>query len=139
MTQVDHLGRSPLHYAALENDSQAALKLLHGGADPKATDRHGFTPLHFAPQEWSVDVAKPLLENGAPVDAINVFGNTPLFVAVFNSRGRGEMIELLRSCGANPLHENDAGQSPLDLARLIANYDVARFFDDLSHHDRSDP
>lgn len=74
---------------------------------------------------------RPLLDLGAMVDPTNSFGNTPLFVAVFNSRGRREMINLLRSRGANPLHPNEAGQTPLGLARLIGNYDVARYFDDL--------
>jgi hypothetical protein len=40
-------------------------------------------------------------------------------------------IELLREHGADPLRENENGQSPAGLAHLIANYDVARFFTDL--------
>ncbi|WP_263972339.1 hypothetical protein [Spongiactinospora rosea] len=42
------------------------------------------------------------------------------------------MIELLRRWGADPFKANSSGQTPLGLARLIANYDVARFFADLS-------
>jgi ankyrin repeat protein len=93
----------------------------------------GFTPLHFAAQEHAARVAEVLLEEGAEVDAPNVYGNTPLFVAVFNSRGRGTLIELLRAHGADPHHVNDAGQTPVGLARLIGNYDVARFFADLAY------
>ena len=74
---------------------------------------------------------KLLIEAGANVDAANAFGNTPLFVAVFNSRGRGGIIELLRAAGADPLHPNSSGQTPVGLARLIGNYDVARFFADV--------
>lgn len=77
-------------------------------------------------------VAELLLQRGAQVDPGNVFGNTPLWIAVFNSRGRGEMITLLRRNGADPLRPNDSGQTPVDLARLIANYDVAKFFDDVA-------
>lgn len=82
--------------------------------------------------EFHVDVAAALLEAGADVNRGNRFGNGPLFVAVFNSRGRGEMIELLRSHGANPHATNATGQTPAGLSRLIANYDVSQFFADLN-------
>jgi ankyrin repeat protein len=65
------------------------------------------------------------------VDQLNAFGNTPLFVAVFSSRGDGGLIRLLRERGANPLIPNQSGQTPVGLARLIGNYDVAQFFADL--------
>lgn len=55
----------------------------------------------------------------------------PLWVAVFNSKGRGELIGLLRAHGADPLHANASGQGPVGLARLIANYDVAQYFADV--------
>jgi hypothetical protein len=51
--------------------------------------------------------------------------------AVFESRGRGDVIELLRANGADPRKGNAHGQTPVGLARLIANFDVARFFADL--------
>jgi hypothetical protein len=52
-------------------------------------------------------------------------------MAVFNSKGRGALIELLRSRGADPLGANKAGQTPAGLARLIGNSDVAGYFADL--------
>ena len=66
------------------------------------------------------------------MDAVNSNGNTPLFTAVFNSRGRGELIKLLRHHGADPWHPNNTSQTPIGLARLIANYNVAQFFADLT-------
>jgi hypothetical protein len=39
---------------------------------------------------------------------------------------------LLRSHGADPLHVNNSGQTPLGLARLIDSYDVAQFFAEIS-------
>ena len=94
-------------------------------------DRRGYTPLHFAAQEWSIEAADALLEAGASVDAVDQHGNTPLWTATFNSKGRGELIEILRSRGADPGHRNKAGGSPLELARLIANYNVAQWHADL--------
>lgn len=122
---------TPLHEAATKDDAESAALLLAEGADVLATVREGFTPLHFAALSYSVDTARVLLEAGAAVDAVNIHGNTPLGVAVFESKGRGEMIRLLRAHGADPYHLNKAGRSPLDLARLIANYEVAQYFDDL--------
>ena len=129
---MDTAGGSDLHYAAVENDAAGAELALAHGADPNAADEQGFTPLHFAAQEGATDVARVLLDGGAEVDPVNIFGNTPLFTAVFNYRGDGSMIELLRKRGADPLRKNESGQTPLGLARLIANHDVARFFDDLA-------
>jgi ankyrin repeat protein len=131
MVEVDRYGRLPLHYAALGNDIAVAKARLAAGDDVNLGDRKGLTPLHMAAQQWSVDVAKLLLDHGAEVDRLNRFGNTPLFVAVFNSKGRGDLITLLRERGADPLTANHSGQTPLGLARLIGNYDVARFFADL--------
>jgi len=125
------VGPSPLHSAALDNDRPAIESLLAKGELPDVQDRQGFTPLHVAAQEGSLEAATVLLDAGASVDVENSFGNTPLFVAVFNSRGRGDLIRLLRSRGADPLHANQSGQTPVGLARLIANYDVAQFFKDL--------
>lgn len=128
---VDHAGRSLLHHAALTNDVHATETLLAAGEDPALADRQGFTPLHLAAQENSVEVADLLLQHHAPVDQANRFGNTPLFTAVFNSQGRGDLIGLLRHWGADPHQANNAGTTPLALARKIANYNVARFFADL--------
>lgn len=128
---MDPAGRSALHYAALSNDASEVTRLIAEGESPDSSDSQGFTPLHFACQEHALSAAAALLNLGATIDATNTFGNTPLFVAVFNSRGRPEMVDLLRSRGADPLHTNLAGQTPVGLARLIGNYDVAQSFLDL--------
>jgi ankyrin repeat protein len=131
MTDVDVEGRSRLHYVAIADDVDQARALIARGADPSLGDRKGFTPLHLAAQEGALRVAELLLDAGADVDPANSSGNTPLFVAVFNARGRGDLIALLRAHGADPLRVNAAGQTPAGLARLIGNYDVAQFFADI--------
>jgi ankyrin repeat protein len=101
--EVDRQGRSALHTAAFRGDAAEVSRLLALGFAPDLPDHQGFTPLHLAAQEWHEDAARVLLDGGANVDPKNKFGNTPLFVAVFNSKGRGELISLLRDRGADPL------------------------------------
>jgi ankyrin repeat protein len=121
----------PLHAAVIDDDLETLRALLANGERPDAQDRLGFTPLHLAAQEGSLDAVRALLDAGASIDIENSYGNTPLFVAVFNSNGRADIIQLLRSRGADPLHANKSDQTPVGLARSIANYDVARFFTDV--------
>ncbi len=128
---VDRQGRSELHYCAATGTATEAMRLIDAGNDPGLPDKDGFTPLHFAAQQGNVEVTRVLIERGVPIDCVNKFGNTPLFTAVFNSRGEGGLISLLRDAGADPRRENKFGRSPVGLARLIANYDVRQFFEDV--------
>jgi ankyrin repeat protein len=128
---VDRAGRTPLHYAAADGATAETMRLLAAAADPNAQDDDGWTPLHFAAQSGSADIARALIARGAKVDPRDSHGNTPLFRAVFASSGEGTVIALLRSAGADPHAANASGVTPLELARTIANFDVARFFADL--------
>ena len=128
---VDRLGRTELHFAANEDEFEKARALITAGARVDLPDDNGWTPLHFAAQSKSVRIAEALLAAGAPVDPQDSHGNTPLSTAVFNSRGSGELIALLRRHGADPTRENFHGVSPISLARNIGNYDIAQFFTDL--------
>jgi len=128
---VDEDGRTDLHYAARDGDLALVERLVSRKADVNLQDRHGWTPLHFAAQALSREVASYLLAHGALVDTQDGHGNTPLFRATFAFRGDGAVIQLLRSAGADPKKKNKSGVSPMELARTIANYDVARFYDDI--------
>jgi ankyrin repeat protein len=117
----------------LEDDAEAIVRLLAVGTSPDVADRQGFTPLHLAAQEFAQAAAVALIAAGSSVDAANVLGNTPLWVAFFNSKGRGTLINRLRSHGADPLHANASGQTPVSLARLIGNHHIAQYFQDIAH------
>ena len=129
--ELDRAGRSALHYACADGDHDAAVNLLSEGADPNLPDRASWTPLHFAAQSNSVRTTEALLAAGARVDAIDEYGNSPLWRAVYASRGDGSLILLLRRNGADPHQENFSGVSPVQLARKIANYEVAQHFSDV--------
>jgi len=98
---------------------------------PNAQDDDGRTPLHFACQEGSAEIVRALIAAGAMVDTRESYGKTPLSTAVFNSRGDGTVIALLRAAGADPQVANDSGVTPRSLARSSGNFDVAQFFADL--------
>ena len=132
MEDRDKAGRTLLHYAAADGEVAKVRALLSAGARVDQHDAAGWTPLHFAAQSQAVEIAELLLDAGAPIDAQDTHGNTPLFRAVFESRGRGELIALLRQWGADPRIANRTGQTPVGLARQISNYDVAQYFRDLS-------
>src|SRR5262245_7167567 len=125
--EKDREGRTPLFYAVMGGELRIATELIRRGANPNTQGRNRETPLHFAARECLVEAAERLLRSGAPVDARDVNGNTPLWRAVFDSRGRGEMIRLLLSHGADKSLTNEHGVSPEDVAKTIANYDVRRF------------
>jgi ankyrin repeat protein len=131
MKTLDREGRSDLHYAARDGDVAAVRRLLAAGEEVNLPDKRGWTPLHFAAQAVSAAVTEVLLAHGAAVDPQDSFGNTPLSTATFSSRGDGSVIRVLRSAGADPMKKNKSGVSPLSLARTIANFNVAQFYDDL--------
>ncbi len=127
---LDREGRSELHHAVSDRDELRVRRLLSAGLDPNRADRGGYAPLHFAALEGAVEIARALLQAGARVDPQEEYGNTPLWLAVMHARGDGTMIKLLRAFGADPWIRNHHSASPVELARRIANYDLAQFFRD---------
>jgi uncharacterized protein len=117
-----------LMYSVTQGRDELVTLLLQSKANPDVQDKNGFSALHFAAQDFRALAAKALLHAGAQVDLKDRFGNTALWRSVFNSRGRGEIIEMLLKNGADRLVKNNSDVSPIDLAQTIANYDVKQFF-----------
>jgi hypothetical protein len=94
---LDEGRRTPLFYAAKDGDAEIVNQLIRHGANPNVPDKSLETPLHFAAREYQLEAAQCLIESGANPNAQDNHGNTPLWRAVFESRGRGDMIKLLLS------------------------------------------
>jgi uncharacterized protein len=123
----DGEGRSALLHAVIDRRLGVAQFLIERGAHVNLQDRHGWGALHFAAQNYDAAMTELLLKHEASVDLQDEHGNSPLSTAVFNSRGRGEVIKLFMGHGANKHLKNKHGVSPHELASIIANYDVAQF------------
>ena len=126
---VDAVGRNLIFYSVIEgrlNFLNEVVSLY----DLNLKDKLGWSALHYAAQENKLAEAQLLINHGADLNNTDNYGNTVIWRAVFTSKGRGEMIKLLLSHGANPTIENNKGVSALTLANRIDNYNVAQFFNE---------
>ena len=141
----DRKGDSPLHVAVEAGRRELVSFLLQRGANPELQNEEGRSPLHIAVEQnrpellkilLTHDVASSvrdgllhiavkanrpepleiLLEHGAnPNSASSVVRDTPLHIAV--REDRFTLVRILLKHGANPESLNEAGESPLSLAR----------------------
>jgi ankyrin repeat protein len=111
---LDPDGRTALMAAAIDSKFEASRILIAAGAQLNIQDPGGWSALHFAAQSGSAEVVGQLLEAGASVDPIDSYGNTPLWRATMNS-APPEVINLLKSAGADVLKKNFSGFSPADI------------------------
>lgn len=127
LCQVRPYGQSLILLAVFENQTALLPYLIERGCDLNdGDDEHGLTPLHAAALDHRLEAAKILLAHGAKVDAEDHYGNTPLYRAMFAYPDEMDMVRLLIKHGANPLHSNKSGVSPLDLAEQNQNEAVIK-------------
>lgn len=80
--QVDHLGRSALHWAALSGTDEIVTLLLRNGASIDLPDKlEGLTPLHYAAYYGHIKITRLLVNGGASLTALDNRKLNPLQVA----------------------------------------------------------
>jgi ankyrin repeat protein len=115
----DDEGRTPTFSAVLGGSIALLGLLIEAKADVNAQDEHGWTALHVAAEEVLPEMASLLLASGADPNVVDEEGNTPLARAVFSSRGRYDVVRLLRKHGAKDDVRNRAGETPREMAARL--------------------
>jgi len=134
----DKSGNNILHYY-LNNEQSFKLKwnkivpeILSRGLDineKQSKGIYGRSPLHISVFLKQKEITEYLISAGADINSKDANGNTILFTAVMWYEEDGFFIELLLNRGADVHLENHHGVSAISLARSIANYDVAKYFE----------
>ncbi|XP_029172878.1 transient receptor potential channel pyrexia-like [Nylanderia fulva] len=116
-------GRSPLHYAVLNNAGDCVEALLQAGACPNNPQVYTETPLHVAVSLGNVRCTKLLLSYGADVRVqLGVARSTPLHLAA--EEGSAECTKLLLNAGATWEARNSRGQMAMHLAALAQSVET---------------
>lgn len=96
--------------------------LMQHGADIEAANSYGRTALHIHAGVNQTGKVKKLLALGANIHAKDKYGNT----ALHSAGHRFDTVKLLIEHGADPLAENDQGETPLMLLlSRCSNIDIA--------------
>jgi ankyrin repeat protein len=125
LDQGDEKGRTPLHHAAMNGQAAAGSLLIECGASVNALDLEDNTALHLAAQYNKRLPASMLLWGGVDRGAKNKKGDTALHVAC--TTGAPDVVYLIVENGGEETAswENDAGKTPLQLARENGNDECA--------------
>src|SRR5579885_2301457 len=112
--EVEAYGRTPLIYAAMNDNADIAQMLVSRGARLDLRDKLGKTALHWAAERDSLKVMRVLLQAGATVDVQNQQGVTPLMLASVN--GHTDAVRLLLQYHADPRKNDYTGHDALSWA-----------------------
>ncbi|EAY21201.1 hypothetical protein TVAG_283700 [Trichomonas vaginalis G3] len=115
--------KTPLHYAASENNVQLAFTLLKFGAEINAKDENECTPLHLAFYHNCNDMITLLISQKADVNAKDINGETPLNIAIYRCDLYNVII--LLKFGANVIEKNKSGLTALHLAASEGYSEIA--------------
>ena len=85
--------KTPLHFAALNNQVEAINLLIDSGANMECLSEEQCTPLHFACKKGYIECVESLLVKGADLYALDMRQWTPLHYATYN--GHRDVVNLL--------------------------------------------
>lgn len=146
---LDRSGHTPLYYAAIRGQAEAAEVLLDKGAspDPIRVERFspdplisvkpqtvwaeesrkffdGKAPLHGAAEAGQETLVELLLKRGANIEARELNGESPLFAAA--QTGKESTVQTLLSNGASVESRDVFGLTPLEIAVCESQEEAAK-------------
>lgn len=127
INEKDADGKTPLHWASINDHLWLAKMLLDKGANIDILDKNGYTCLHFACMHLfsKTGIADHLVSRGASINIRAVHdGSTPLYWASYY--GNSEVVQTLISKGAALNLQDDNGVTPLSQAVSSSNIEVVK-------------
>jgi len=116
----DVSGRTPVHYAAILGNINAARILKSHGASTIAPDTLGYTPVHYAVRRQNIGVLQ-IVKDGGGSDQADYEGITPFVLAV--QLGGLEMVKCLYSDSIN----DDEFKRAVEEAKRFGHREVADY------------
>lgn len=114
--------RSPLMWACLRADPDAAAALIQMGADIETRDICGMTSYLLAAQHGRQDMMHMLHARGADIYAENAIGENALMLAA--AAGHAASIAVGLSHNISPYDRNRDWETPLDIAKRRGHIQV---------------
>jgi ankyrin repeat protein len=132
VNQLDQAGYTPLHTACTifsDNDDEILTALLRcKGINVSLSNPDGNTPLHYFCQKFHSPncsgAFELFLQRGADVNAANLYAETPLHKAVFNSKLRVLITNLLLKAGVAVNAVNKYGETALHYTARLRSEDL---------------
>lgn len=129
INETDSAGETLLWKAVSYGRDYYVIKLLGVGANPDIPSKDGFYPFHLAIQHEDISIVQILLNFGTNIFSIDSYGNNALG-RVLSCHGTKafHLIVFLLEAGLDPNMPNFYGNSAMDTALRIANYDFKSLF-----------
>jgi ankyrin repeat protein len=110
----------PLLITAISKDNSLAVRaLLKHGANVNWRDDSGRTPLMYACRKGLISISHILINAGANINAQDDYGNTAaLYSVMYPTSDNFNLFNMLMERGADGMHRNRKGMSPLHLFRI---------------------
>eukprot|EP00794_Sanderia_malayensis_P017324 gene17324-19057_t len=114
LSELDHMHRTPLHWAAILGHTSTAELLIERGSDPLMPDQNGVRPLHYAAQNNFGKTVNAMLQHENVKDVPDNDRRTALMWAA--AKGAYDALAVLISHKQDILTSDKAGATALHMA-----------------------
>jgi len=128
-------GATPLFLAVLTGHRDIAKLLVSRGADVNKKTRDGKAPLSLALEQGDPEMIAVLIEGGVDVKSKKEDGSTVLHEACGIPKFPFAAVKQLVSAGAKPDVKNNAGLTPIDIAKKAGNKEIVDYLSTLDKKD----